>query len=113
MTVSPTAHRRRRVRSRAHPRPPRLSAVQRAEVNALAGRRVPAHDPATQSGRQAFEDFLSGPGIAHLRGATVSAKHVLADGDLVAVHTHVATPQGDLATVDLFRVDGLTGLTAE
>jgi len=64
------------------------------------------HDPATQSGRQAFADFLSGPGSAHLRDATVAAKHVLADDDLVAVHTHVATPQGDLATVDLFRLDG-------
>jgi predicted SnoaL-like aldol condensation-catalyzing enzyme len=64
-----------------------------------------AHDPTTQSGRQAFADFLSGPGSAHLRDGTVAAKHVLADGDLVAVHTHVATPQGDLATVDLFRLD--------
>ena len=65
-----------------------------------------AHDPAAQSGRQAFADYLSGPGSAHLRDATVAAKHLLADGDLVAVHAHVATPQGDLATVDLFRVDG-------
>ena len=64
-----------------------------------------AHDPATQSGRHAFADYLSGPASAHLRDATVAAKHLLADGDLVAVHTHVATPQGDLATVDLFRVD--------
>jgi predicted SnoaL-like aldol condensation-catalyzing enzyme len=63
-----------------------------------------AHDPAAQSGRQAFADFLSGPGSAHLRDATVAAKHMLADGDLVAVHTHVSFPQGDLATVDLFRV---------
>ncbi|MFB9837761.1 nuclear transport factor 2 family protein [Actinoallomurus acaciae] len=65
-----------------------------------------AHDPAARSGRQAFADYLSGPGSAHLRDATVTAEHLLADGDLVAVHTHVATPQGDLATVDLFRVDG-------
>ena len=65
-----------------------------------------AHDPAAQSGRQAFADYLSGPNSAHLRDATVTAKHLLADGDMVAVHTHVATPQGDLATVDLFRVDG-------
>ena len=65
-----------------------------------------AHDPATRSGRQAFADFLKGPGSAHLRDATVEAKHLLADDDLVAVHTHVATPQGDLATVDLFRLDG-------
>lgn len=64
-----------------------------------------AHDPATHSGRQAFADYLSGPGSAHLQDAVVAAKHLLADGDLVAVHTHVATPQGDLATVDLFRVD--------
>lgn len=64
-----------------------------------------AHDPASQSGRQAFADYLSGPGSAHLRDATVAVKHLLADGDLVAVHTHVATPQGDLATVDLFRID--------
>ncbi|MGI5329507.1 nuclear transport factor 2 family protein [Actinomadura nitritigenes] len=65
-----------------------------------------AHDPKARSGRQAFADFLSGPGSAHLRDATVAVEHVLADGDLVAVHTHVATPQGDLATVDIFRVDG-------
>lgn len=70
-----------------------------------------AHDPATQSGRQAFTDYLSGPGSAHLRDATVTPKHLLADGDLVAVHTHVATPPGDLVTVDLFRIDG--GLIAE
>jgi predicted SnoaL-like aldol condensation-catalyzing enzyme len=49
---------------------------------------------------------LRGPGSAHLRDATVAAKHILADGDLVAVRTHVATPQGDLATVDLFQVAG-------
>jgi predicted SnoaL-like aldol condensation-catalyzing enzyme len=67
-----------------------------------------AHDPSAQSGRQAFADYLRGPDSAHLRDATVTAKHLLADGDLVAVHTHVATPQGDLATVDLFRVDGGT-----
>lgn len=64
-----------------------------------------AHDPAAQSGRQAFADYLTGPGAAHLREATVSAEHLLADRDLVAVHTRVATPQGDLATVDIFRVD--------
>ncbi|GAA1120470.1 nuclear transport factor 2 family protein [Kribbella jejuensis] len=64
-----------------------------------------AHDPTAQSGRQAFAEYLSGPGSAHLRDATVTAEHLLADGDLVAVHTHVATPQGDLATVDLFRID--------
>ncbi|GLY72310.1 nuclear transport factor 2 family protein [Actinoallomurus iriomotensis] len=67
-----------------------------------------AHDPTAQSGRQAFADYLSGPGSAHLRDATVTAEHLLADGDLVAVHTHVVAPQGDLATVDLFRVDGDT-----
>lgn len=67
-----------------------------------------AHNPATQSGREAFADYLSGPGSAHLRNATVAAKHLLADADLVAVHTHVATPLGDLATVDIFRVgDGM------
>lgn len=64
-----------------------------------------AHDPAKQSGRQAFADYLTGPASAHLREATVTPKHLLADGDIVAVHTHVATPQGDLATVDLFRVE--------
>ncbi|MCP2336042.1 nuclear transport factor 2 family protein [Actinomadura rupiterrae] len=61
-----------------------------------------AHDPALQSGREAFADFLKVS--VHLRDAKVVAKHVLADGDLVAVHTHVGTAQGDLATVDLFRV---------
>ena len=30
-----------------------------------------AHDPEVQSGRQAFADYLSGPGSAHLRDATV------------------------------------------
>lgn len=65
-----------------------------------------SHDPTTQSGRQAFADYLTGPAGIHLRDATVTAKHLLADGDLVAVHTHVTTPQGDLATVDLFRIDG-------
>lgn len=70
-----------------------------------------AHDPAALSGRQAFANHLSGPGTAHLRNATVSAEHLLADGDLVAVHTHVVSAEGDLATVDLFRVDG--GLIVE
>ena len=70
-----------------------------------------AFDPATRSGRQAFADYLTGPDSAHLRDATVTVEHLLADGDLVAVHTHVATPQGDLATVDLFRVED--GLIAE
>jgi predicted SnoaL-like aldol condensation-catalyzing enzyme len=35
----------------------------------------------------------------------VRVRHPLADGDLVAMHTHVTTPRGDLATVDLFRVE--------
>jgi predicted SnoaL-like aldol condensation-catalyzing enzyme len=65
-----------------------------------------SHNPRVpQVGRQAFADYLTGPASAHLRDAIVEMRHLLADGDLVAVHTHVATPQGDLATVDLFRID--------
>jgi predicted SnoaL-like aldol condensation-catalyzing enzyme len=52
-----------------------------------------AHDPAAQSGRQAFANYLSGPGSAHLRDATVAAVDLFrVDGGRLVEHWDVIQP---------------------
>jgi predicted SnoaL-like aldol condensation-catalyzing enzyme len=67
-----------------------------------------AHDPATGSGRDAFAAFLRSPAGAALLAAGADVRRVVADGDLVAVHNRIGLPGGDVAAVDILRVeDGL------
>ncbi|MEU4249900.1 nuclear transport factor 2 family protein [Amycolatopsis sp. NPDC026612] len=59
------------------------------------------HSPGLPSGREAFTDAVKNSPVA---GATAVLEHVVAEGDLVVVHLHVA----GLAVVDILRVeDGL------
>ncbi|MQY31647.1 nuclear transport factor 2 family protein [Nocardia aurantia] len=63
-----------------------------------------SHNPGVAGpGRAAFAAYLTS--AEWLRTATVTVHHVLADGDYVAVHTHIDVGHGaGMATVDLFRV---------
>jgi predicted SnoaL-like aldol condensation-catalyzing enzyme len=67
-----------------------------------------AHDPATATGREAFADFFRGPAGKALLEAGTDIRRVIADDPLVAVHNRIALPTGDVAAVDILRVqDGL------
>ncbi|WP_427889138.1 nuclear transport factor 2 family protein [Kribbella sp. GL6] len=66
------------------------------------------HDPARTSGAQAFADFFRSPAGTALLAAGSDIRRVIADDALVAVHNRIGMPTGDLAAVDVFRVqDGL------
>jgi predicted SnoaL-like aldol condensation-catalyzing enzyme len=69
------------------------------------------HDPAAATGRQAFADFFRGPQGQALIAAGSDIRRVIADDVLVAVHNRIGMPGGDIATVDIFRVQD--GLVAE
>ncbi len=62
------------------------------------------HNPKSMKGREGWiayaEDEMS-------RGATVTVKRMLADGDMVAAHLHLAFTDGspELSVVDLWRID--------
>jgi predicted SnoaL-like aldol condensation-catalyzing enzyme len=59
------------------------------------------HSPGLPSGREAFTEAVQNSPLA---GAAAVIQHVVADGDLVVAHLHVA----GLAVVDILRVeDGL------
>jgi predicted SnoaL-like aldol condensation-catalyzing enzyme len=69
--------------------------------------RVP-HDPATATGRDAFADFFRTPAGKALLAAGTDVRRVIADDPLVAVHNRIALPTGDVAAVDILRIqDGL------
>jgi predicted SnoaL-like aldol condensation-catalyzing enzyme len=65
------------------------------------------HNPLAQNGRDAAIQFLE-PYFAKNPGITYSIKRVIADGNLVAVHSHgtfMAGSPGN-AIVDILRVEG-------
>lgn len=64
------------------------------------------HNPLAQSGRQAAIDFLE-PFFAQHPDISYSIKRVIADGNLVAVHSHGVFAAGDpgIAVVDIVRVE--------
>jgi predicted SnoaL-like aldol condensation-catalyzing enzyme len=69
--------------------------------------RVP-RDPETTTGLQAFADFFRGPAGKALLEAGTDVRRVIADDSLVAVHNRIALPSGDVAAVDIMRIqDGL------
>ena len=64
------------------------------------------HNPLAQSGRDAAIAFLE-PFFKSHPDASYSIKRIIADGNLVAVHSHAVFTAGDrgLAVVDILRVD--------
>ncbi|WP_069162222.1 nuclear transport factor 2 family protein [Nocardia altamirensis] len=70
---------------------------------------VVPHDPAARTGREAFLDFLASPQGQAMMHAESTTRRVLADGDLVAVHSSLTWPDGStMAIVDILRIrDGL------
>jgi predicted SnoaL-like aldol condensation-catalyzing enzyme len=64
------------------------------------------HNPLAQTGRQAAIDFLE-PFFAQHADISYSIKHIIADGNLVAVHSHGVFTAGDpgIAVVDILRVE--------
>jgi predicted SnoaL-like aldol condensation-catalyzing enzyme len=65
--------------------------------------RVP-HEPRTTTGLQAFADFFRGPAGKALLDAGTDVRRVIADDSLVAVHNRIALPTGDVAAVDILRI---------
>jgi len=65
------------------------------------------HNPMAQTGRQAAIDFLE-PFFAQHPDISYSIKRIIADGNLVAVHSHGVFTAGDpgIAVVDIVRVEG-------
>lgn len=64
------------------------------------------HNPLAQTGRDAAIAFLE-PFFKSHPDISYSIKHIIADGDLVAVHSHGVFNPGErgLAIVDILRVD--------
>jgi predicted SnoaL-like aldol condensation-catalyzing enzyme len=69
------------------------------------------HDPATTTGRQAFADFFRGPAGKALLEAGTDVRRVIADDSFVGAHNRIALPTGDVAAVDILRIQD--GLVAE
>ena len=65
------------------------------------------HNPMAQTGRQAAIDFLE-PFFAQHPEIHYSIKRIMADGNLVAVHSHGKFSAEDrgIAVVDILRVEG-------
>jgi len=63
------------------------------------------HNPMAATGRDAAVAFLE-PFFAHNPAVHYSIKRIIADGDLVAVHSHGVMAEGDrgMAVVDILRV---------
>lgn len=70
--------------------------------------RIP-HDPASGTARQAFIDFFETPAGRALAAADQDVRRVIADAELVAVHTRLtSTHLPETAVIDILRVrDGL------
>jgi predicted SnoaL-like aldol condensation-catalyzing enzyme len=65
------------------------------------------HNPMAESGRDAAVGFLE-PFFAQHPDISYSIKRIIADGNLVAVHSHGSFAPGDrgIAVVDILRVEG-------
>lgn len=78
-----------------------LDAIRRGDIDALdnlVADDYVQHNPQAASGRQAMKDFFSSVGPLELE-----VHRVIAEGDLVAVHSHLRT--WDMAVIDIFRLD--------
>jgi len=65
------------------------------------------HNPMAETGRAAAIEFLE-PFFAKNSAASYSVKRIIADGDVVAVHSHGRLGDNDrgVAVVDILRVQG-------
>jgi predicted SnoaL-like aldol condensation-catalyzing enzyme len=65
------------------------------------------HNPLAQTGREPAIEFLE-PFFAQHPGISYSIKRIIADGNLVAVHSHgrFAADDRGVAVVDILRVEG-------
>jgi predicted SnoaL-like aldol condensation-catalyzing enzyme len=68
-----------------------------------------AHDPARSTGKQAFAAFLRSPAGAQMLGTEIEVERLIADDDLVVVHSRFVRAQPpQIAAVDILRLrDGL------
>jgi predicted SnoaL-like aldol condensation-catalyzing enzyme len=66
------------------------------------------HSPGLPSGREAFTEAVKNSPLA---GADAEIQRAVAEGDLVMVHLHVRSPDGEVAIVDILRVEN--GLLVE
>lgn len=63
------------------------------------------HNPAVGNGKQAFIDYFTEMERDY-PGKTIEFVRAIAEGDLVALHTHQVWPDGDeYITMDFFRFD--------
>lgn len=63
------------------------------------------HNPAVGNGKQAFIDYFAEMERDY-PGKTIEFVRAIAEGDLVALHTHQVWPDGDeYITMDFFRFD--------
>jgi predicted SnoaL-like aldol condensation-catalyzing enzyme len=64
-----------------------------------------AHDPVVMSGPEAFIAFFRTPAGEALMKADTEVRRVVADGELVAVHSRITRPEAAaVAVVDILRV---------
>ncbi|QIS11738.1 nuclear transport factor 2 family protein [Nocardia arthritidis] len=66
--------------------------------------RVP-HDPETRTGKAAFADFFATPAGRKLAAAKTVVHRIIAEGGLVAIHSQLVLAGGDMAVVDILRVE--------
>ena len=74
-------------------------------VERYVGAEYIQHNPAVADGKQAFIDYFTDMAKQY-PGKTIEFLRAVADGDLVALHTHQTWPDGDeYVTMDFFRFD--------
>ena len=75
-------------------------------VRLYAGDRYIQHNPVVADGKQAFIDYFKRM-AADYPDKRIMFVRAVAEGDLVALHTHQEWPGGDeYVTMDFFRFDG-------
>ena len=77
----------------------------RAAVEAFVGDRYVQHNPLVADGPEAFIAYFERM-ASEFPGKTIEFVRSIAEGDLVALHTHQVWPGGDAyVTMDFFRFD--------
>ncbi|WP_220752777.1 nuclear transport factor 2 family protein [Shewanella sp. KT0246] len=75
-------------------------------VDLYVGDNYIQHNPAVGDGKQAFIDYFTE--MAEYQGKSIRFVRAIAEGDLVALHTHQTWPGNDqYITMDFFRFDEL------